>query len=151
MTSETTPLEGSLRSLETILETPVIAGELVDWCATAQRELAPLEQELHHATRGEHVSILKEIIEFDPEQGPRVERLKQADGELLSRIHKFKERLHKLCSASEIAGKDEARVAEFVEETIQTGLQLIIDIRRQELALSTWHSEAFKRDRGVVD
>lgn len=151
MTCDTTGLEGALRRLETALETPVIAGEMPDWCEAVQHELVSMEQELHRAVREKHVAILAEIMEFDPEQGPRVERLKQVDGELLDRADKLKGRFQKLSNATEMVEPDELRVVDHVEQFIQVGLQLIIDIRRHEIGIATWHSESLKRDRGVVD
>lgn len=151
MNNDATPLEAALHRLETQLETPVIPGEMPDWCEAAQHEFEPLEAELNRAVREKHLPLLAEIFELDPEQGARVEQLKKTDAELLVRTDKLKQRLYKLCNASEIAEPNEVRVADCVEETIQLGLQLVIDIRKQEIALATWHGEALKRDRGIAD
>lgn len=151
MICDTSPLEGALRRLEIALETPVIPGEMADWCMEAVKACREVGGEFDVTVEGRHKGLLQEMMNYDPEQAPRIQQLKETDEELRERTNKFEHRLCKLCNATELAGADEVRVLDQVEETIKIGLELVIDFRKQELAISTWHGEALKRDRGVAD
>ena len=151
MICTTKPLEDALGALESALATPVIAGELPQWCEVASHACNEMEICLKTAVRENHTPLIKEIFAIDPEQARHVDQLKQADVELQQHVAAFGQRLVELCDAAVVVEPDEQRIAERVEDTIKSGLDLVISVRRQEMALTTWHSEALKRDRGVVD
>jgi hypothetical protein len=152
MTNQTvTPLEEVLIQLETALDTPMVGGELPDWCKAAVTWCKDLVTELDRTIRKNHAPRFEQIFAEDPELARRVEQMKKVDTELANQASDLQQQLSGLCSAAAALEPDEARVAERVEQTVQFGLQLITAIRRQEVTLTTWHAEALNRDRGVVD
>jgi hypothetical protein len=56
-----------------------------------------------------------------------------------------------LSKRSERLEPDEGHARRALETIVDGGLKLVIRIRKQEVAISTWLMEAFDRDRGVAD
>lgn len=146
-----TPLDEAISQLETALDTPLVGGELPDWCDTAVTACSDVVAELEREIDESHAPLLEQIFAEDPELAPRVEQMKQTDQELLKESVVLKQQLAGMCNAAGAVEPDEVRVADRVEYTIEAGVQLINAIRRQEVTLSTWHAESLNRDRGVAD
>jgi len=144
-------LEEVLGRFERALDTPVISGELPQWCENAERACNEVEKQFHKAVRENHTPLLEEIYAADPELATRVEQIRKTDGELVQRLAQMQEVLHGLTDAATVVERDEVRLDDQVEDAIQAGLELVMAVRRQEVTLTTWHGEALERDRGPVD
>jgi hypothetical protein len=147
----TATLDEVLGRLETALATPMVGGELPEWCKAAVNACQDLTVELERTIRKNHAPRYEQIFAEDPELARRVDQMKKSDEDLSNQAADLHQQLSGLCSAAAALEPDEARVAERVEKTVQYGLQLITAIRRQEVTLTTWHGESLNRDRGVVD
>lgn len=144
-------LAPTLAQLEAALEMPVVPGELSEWTEKANAAANELQELLPNYVRQIHQREFDEIIAQDPSLASRVEDLRAEDREILCEFSAFQQSLHALVGAAETVEPNEARLDPRVERLAMRGLELVIRIRRQEAAASTWLVEAFQRDRGVAD
>ena len=75
----------------------------------------------------------------------------QTDGELLEELARFHEKLHNLQQATSHVDWEESKLAAQRHNIEQTGIGLILRIKKQQSATTTWLAEAAYRDRGVGD
>ena len=148
-TAAENPLKDALEKLEAQLETPTVAGELVNWLEAAsslwQELRAPLQNQIEHV----HSSGFKRIRKDDPDLLRRVEQMQEQDEQLLNQLA---EHQHTFAELYELAVKtepNETKVIQHVVEANGAGIQYVIDVRKQERALETWMQEAEFRDSGV--
>jgi len=143
-------LETALNRFETQLETPVVPGELPAWLQSLERTLTKLNPLLY--TRiAEHQLQFDEMAKQDPGLIPRVEQLSGEDPGILAEAGQQLKMISPLVRHSDKLERDVAHSANALERSVQRGLKLVIRIRKQETAISTWYMEAFDRDRGVAD
>jgi len=140
-----------LDSLESALETPVVPGELVAWAGEAAAQAAAFQILLNKRLQVEHARDYERIDKDDPTLIARTEQLAREDEALKSDYDEFVTDIRALNEDVEGFEPDESAASERVEAMVQRGLDLVIRIRRQELAVKTWFSEAAVRDRGVKD
>jgi hypothetical protein len=144
-------LHESLDRLETCLETPVVPGELPGWCDDAEHACMEVKSHLSREVAEIHPPLFEQIQAEDPALAPRVEEMCEIDKQLLTEVEQVAAYLDRL---TEIAGEiepDEAKVDEHVQRAVDRGLQLVLSVRKQDTALTTWYMEALDRDRGTVD
>jgi hypothetical protein len=144
-------LNESLTKLETALITPLVSGELDDWVQTvreATQELGPnLREYIESVLHAQYVQIAKS----DEELLSRVEQMIEEDKGLLEEYEAFLQDLKRLSSRVPGAEKDELKVADHRARIEARGNALILRIKKQRAAASTWLSEALYRDRGPGD
>ena len=144
-------LTDTFSKLETALLTPVIAGEFSLWVSSVQEAAATLAMDLTSYLRTVLHVQYAEIAKTDPEMSAYVEKLIAGDQELLQRMTQFHEELHALAAASEHVKKNEGKLVDQRQRVEEEGIGLILAIKKQQAAATTWLAEAYFRDRGVGD
>lgn len=146
-----TQLKDAISRLENALLTPVIAGELVSWVTTVQDAADDLEEGFrNYADKVLHPQY-KEIASADNELLFRVQQMKEEEVNLLAKHEEFRRNLHLLAQRAPQVWEDEAKVADERAQVEKQGMKLMTELKRQQLAATTWLSEAVYRDRGPVD
>ena len=141
----------ALARFETCLETPVIPGELPDWLASAQAHCHHLGDILRRQVSEKHSELLRQIVRQDAELARRVEKLKENDEALLAQQQDCCSMLDQLHVKADQVEPHEAKLHEQLEQVIERSIAFVIEVRKQETALTTWYMEAFDRDRGTAD
>jgi hypothetical protein len=149
--AEETALNEALARLERALLTPVIAGELEAWVQTVQDSAAALAEPLQQYVQTILHAQYAEIAKSDPEMLPRVQQLIATDKTLLEGYQQFLIKVADVARRAPAARKDENKVSPQLAEVEKEGTALILSIRKQQAAASTWLDEALYRDRGPVD
>jgi hypothetical protein len=151
MISSPDSLLSSLTVLEGALMTPVVSGELDAWVAAVQRAANEAAQVLCHHLDTVHRDQFHVIAREGDHLLKRVQDLREEDACIRDNIERFLNRIGNLDTRAERVGSDEARVRLHLQELIDQGLALILQIRKQETCLQTWLSEAMNRDTGFGD
>ena len=146
-----TELKEAIGRLESALLTPVIAGELVGWITTVQDAADDLDDQLRAFAEQILHPQYKEIAKADNELLFRVQQLKEEEVKLLAAHEAFRRNLHLLAQRAPQVWEDEAKVADERALVEKQGMKLMTELKRQQLAVTTWLSEAVYRDRGPVD
>jgi hypothetical protein len=144
-------LLAALARLELCLETPLVPGELEVWTSQLEKATAEVSEQLHAALGKDHPQRLAQISQDDPGLSRCVVQLKEGDHESLRRLNAFQAHLHTLVQKAGDFEPNELPIEDALKRFIAEGLALVIHVRKQEVALDTWMSEALDRDRGVVD
>jgi len=144
-------LKDSIAKLESALLTPVIAGELISWVTTVQDAADDLEEHLRTFADQVLHPQYKEIAKADNEMLFRVQQLKEEEVKLLAAHEAFRRNLHLLAQRTPQVFEDEAKVADERALVEKQGMKLMTELKRQQLAATTWLAEAVYRDRGPVD
>lgn len=144
-------LKSELSRFETQLETPVVPGELPVWLQAVEQALSTLIPDLRTCIDNRHRATIEEIAKQDQELLTRVEQLKSEDRAILQEAERQVALVSSLAEQGDKLEPDEGHVAQAVRKIVDEGLQLVIRIRKQEAAISTWFMEAFDRDSGVAD
>jgi isopentenyldiphosphate isomerase len=144
-------LKNALEAFEEALLTPIVSGELPTWAENVKSAWARASAQIHYHVRQLHPRQYEEIAAQDPELLPRIEVLKQEDGAVEQRRKELDEVILRVTTHIPELEPDEAKAARFTQELIGSSIQFIASVRKQSLAVQTWFSEAFTRDRGAVD
>ncbi|MEQ8786933.1 MAG: hypothetical protein RIC55_11565 [Pirellulaceae bacterium] len=144
-------LEAALDVLEAALEKPLVPGELQSWLEYAGQAFSKLEDPLRAHIEQEHSQQFADISKQDAEMLQRVEQLRAVDQQLLEQYDRLARQVDGIDTKLEEDHETETRLDPIVERFADHGLKLVIDIRKQESAVTTWYLEAFQRDRGVAD
>lgn len=148
---EENALGEALVRFETCLETPVVPGELPQWCQTAKDACGELGDCLRREINQIHPEMFRQIQSEDPGLAARVAALRDDDIELVSQMGHVETIIARLSAAANAVEPHESRVDEQVQSVVDSGLQLVLAARKQETAITTWYMEALERDRGTVD
>jgi hypothetical protein len=144
-------LDETLGKLEKALLAPVVSGELKSWVTNVRQAAATFAVDW---TRYLH-SVLhlqyQEIAQTDPELLSEVEKMIQTDQQLLEKFARFHEELQTLEKNAEKVEWQENKLAGEQKRIEETGISLILQIKKQRAAAETWLSESLYRDRGVKD
>jgi septal ring factor EnvC (AmiA/AmiB activator) len=141
----------ALARLEKCLETPIVPGELPSWLQAAREASRQFDPLFHQTVEQSHRELLGHTAREDPELSARVQRLAERDQELLDQWQQLHSELRRLCGQAEQAEPDEAAMQQPIGQFTDSTLALIIEVRKQDNAVSTWYVEAAQRDRGNVD
>jgi hypothetical protein len=156
---QATGLAAALATLEDSLETPVISGELADWCQRVWAAYETVHAMYVERVRIAHERQLVEIGRQDQEMSAVVAQLADEDQALLielerlgSLLHVFVDRLDPQAEgAHEPSSDEDGSSDEERRSLVQDMLALVIRIRTLEKGIQTSYFEAFQRDRGVGD
>jgi len=143
-------LNETLSRLESALLSPPIAGELPQWVRTVQEAASTLTVDLTAFQRTVWQVQYDEIAKTDPEMSAHVEKLRRADEQLLGQLIEFHEQLHALEKAADHVHKDEVKLAGQRQGVEDSGVALVLAIKKQQRSATTWLEEAHFRDRGVA-
>jgi len=141
----------ALADLEVSLETPFVPGELESWAQNVQTRLTDLQPLLVNQVQKVNSPLLEEIKTEDPGLLSRVENLRTRDEECLEELETL---LRTIGTLNELVCElepNETKLKTQLNDLVRQGLDFVIGVRTQLVALQTWHQEAFVRDRGVVD
>jgi hypothetical protein len=144
-------LKSSLDAFEEALLTPVISGELPTWAGNVKSTWSEASARIQYHLNQLHPRQYEEIAAQDPELLPRIDLLKQEDCAIEQRRNELNEAVLRVTAHIPELEPDEAKAARFTQELIDSSIQFIANVRKQSLAVQTWFSEAFTRDRGAVD
>jgi hypothetical protein len=148
-------LRARLMSLEQLLESPIVPGEMRVRFENVVDEFTCLSQEFITHRRISHEPQFNQIEEADAAMLARVDQLQEEDEYISDEIERLMCSFADLAKAvqmlEELPQNDEADLAGAVPALIGDALTLVIRIRMQENAIATWFVEAFQRDRGVAD
>jgi hypothetical protein len=148
-------LRARLMSLEQLLESPIVPGEMRVRFENVVDEFKCLSQEFITHRRISHEPQFNQIEEADAAMLARVDQLQEEDEYISDEIERLMCSFADLAKAvqmlEELPQNDEADLAGAVPALIGDALTLVIRIRMQENAIATWFVEAFQRDRGVAD
>ena len=149
--AEQPALDEALKKLETALLTPVVSGELAGWVQAVKLSSQELGVQLNDFLQSEQRRQYRQIAAEDAELLVRVQRLASEDEELIAAHKEFALSLDKLAEMVSVADRHESRAEEQRSDLEKRGTDLILRIRRHQVATDTWLNEAFYRDRGTVD
>ncbi|MGE0758573.1 MAG: hypothetical protein AB7O38_16215 [Pirellulaceae bacterium] len=144
-------LRESLMRFETCVQTPIISGELTSWLQDAQTACAEVRACVQQEAEGPHAEMLRKMKQQDPEMGSRVEQLREEERELQDQSARLQVKLDQLIERARAVEPDELKLDQPIEEFIEASLAFVLAARKHDTAMTTWHNEAFNRDRGVLD
>ena len=148
----TDPFLRALDDLETSLETPVMAGELIGWVTTVKHMSEAVGSLLRNDVPRKHSALFAMIARQDAELSNRVQTLKAKDEQLaMVDFGSVECRLAELLGHAESAAEDERKVAQARDDIVRQALAFVIRARTQETEIAAWFSEAFNRDSGSGD
>jgi hypothetical protein len=143
-------VETRLKAFEEALITPFVPGEIDGWLTTTARSFADLDTALRQLAE-DHRRQLKEMQRQDDEIAARVAKLREEEQALLERLDRLAWHIKGL-KKREGNGEGETQKLDLsAERLVEEALKFVIDVRKQEAAVTTWFMEAFQRDRGVAD
>lgn len=150
-TAETkSELHQALEDLEALLETPIVPGELPEWCKSAKKGCAAVHAALTPKLK-DHEIIYKQIGREDPTLQPRVETMQAEDERLAAEAEYLDDQFVRAAAAADIVEPNEQPAEALAQELADRAIQYVIAIRKQEHAVRTWYIEALERDRGDKD
>lgn len=144
-------LADRLSQLELCLESPVVPGELVSWAAAIHHSCEEAGQALRQEIDANHQREFAQISREDPELLHQVEQLRAADVKLLEKFELFERQICRFRERADAAEAHESKLDEQVDAIVNDGIRLVIEIRKQQQAISTWLLEAYHRDTGIGD
>ena len=144
-----TSLASELVEFERELGAPLVPGELDSWLQNVRQGVGRVAPLLRRRLELEHADVLKQILHQDIELAARVQQMKDASAALLEQFSDFERQIEVVSKAASQGEKLEEKFASHLPAFSQKGIDVITQIRKQEVALETWFGEAFLRDRGV--
>jgi hypothetical protein len=144
-------LQDSMLRLEAAILAPVVSGELKQWAEVVAESLqtfgATWVEFVNSVLHQQYVQIAK----TDPDLLSRVDQMIQADRNMLADFGNFKTKVDDLAVRARQAQKNEAKLTEDRTQVEKEGMDLIIRIKKQQAAATTWLNEANYRDLGTGD
>lgn len=150
-THQDTELVAKLARYEKRLEIPHVPGELAGWLDSVHQAASDVASELRRHLPTVHAEVFAVILERDLALAARVEEMKREDMRLIQRAEQLALAFARLAQQCAEKGPDEASLLGEVVQHSGKALSLIINIWKQESAVTTWYMEAFDRDRGIGD
>ena len=149
----TVELENALFQLEDRLETPVVPGEMVEWCRQVQAAFEGLRTLYEDRVRPSHERQFAAIRNEDPALDTRTSQLASEDEAIVVELERLGSILNILADHVDPQAEtaEDLGTGEQLPELVREMLAVVIRIRTFEKAVQTWYVEAFQRDRGVVD
>lgn len=141
----------ALERFQISLETPLISGEMESWADCVRSAYRDLASVLHEHVREVHRPMIKQISTEDPELLCHIAGIEQADSSNLDAFDRLGQRIEQLPGLVAKIEPDEKRLEDHLSRLIQEGLELAMQLHKQETVISTWHDEALFRDRGTID
>lgn len=144
-------LKQALEQLESCLETPLVPGELRSWLQTVQSPLERCCRVFQREVEESHRDLLEGILRSDMGLAHRVEAMRTADQQLIASWQELEHQLAALRDLAVEGEHNETRLSEPLAHFTQCAIELVIEVRKQEAALTTWYLESLNRDRGNAD
>lgn len=143
-------LADTLSTVEQSLLSPLVGGEIAAWSKNVEQASATLSMDLTAFLRTVLHVQYAEIAKNAPELSRQLEKLTETDSVLIEQTAQFLEQLHKFAEIIDIADpqKRETKLEPHRQKVVESGLALILAIRKQQAASNTWFEEAQLRDIG---
>jgi hypothetical protein len=146
-----TALRDALTAFESSVTTPIVSGELSDWVEKVKKSWstvsAQITEQLHHI----HPQQFQEISEADAALFRQVELLKAEDEAIEQYRGKLDQTMARMAEHLPKMEPDEAKAQPHVQSLMDQSVALVARVRKQEVVVQTWFSEAFNRERGGGD
>ena len=143
-------IKPALEALETLFAAPMVPGEHVAWTEELAAQWESLEPQIRQHL-GAHEHQYKQMLEVDQEIFKRVELLREEDQAISAELDGINQLVERLRLKTPVAVPNESRTDEDRQALTERGLAFVVRLRKQEVAIDTWFSEAFNRDRGPGD
>lgn len=145
-------LREALDAFETSLETPIIPGEFGDWSKYVQENWPAVAEQVQHQVHSSHRQQLAEIARQDTEMFAHIRQLQIEDEAICQELEELRGYVDRLAEQAPHLERTPAATQDSVAgELIRRGLSFITRVKTQEVAVRTWLSEAFNRERGSGD
>ena len=144
-------LKDALERLEYAAESPVVPGESVAWLQSLLNALRQVSCSYHVQVRSAHEDQFEAIGIEDPALFARVEKMREEDKAIVREVDRCAANLRNLLEFREGEPDNEEAALQRAPDLAHDVLVLVIRIRKQEVALTTWLQEALQRDRGRAD
>ncbi len=144
-------LKFALEAYEEALLTPLVSGDLPAWAEHVKSAWDEASSQIRCHVTQLHARQYDEIAAQDPELLPRIDLLRQEDGAIEQQRNELNVVVVRVTTLVPDLEPDEGKAARITQELIDLAIQFIARVRKQSLAVQTWFSEAFTRDRGAVD
>ena len=140
-----------LQQWENCFATPIISGELRNWCDHLQQATDEVRMRLRQRMDEAHEQGFSQIMAEDIALASQVEQLKEADQALWEDFENMHKKVTALRDQVIEEGTETDKLHLAAKTVADRGLEMVVRLRKQETALATWLAEALQRDRGVVD
>lgn len=145
-------LRTALEALETALATPLVEGELSDWSRQVEASWESVHPLVRHQLDVEHKKQFEEIAKADPEMYKRIEQMECEDGAIRDQIDRLSGNILHMQRRLPVAeGDPTAPINDEQTNLVNEGLCFVTQVRKQQVVVTTWLLEAFRRERGVAD
>lgn len=139
----------AIQSLERCLLTPRVPGELEYWLKNSKAAIDAVGAAMAQQFGDEHRTAFNQITSQDSDMYNRVDQLKIGDTQSREQYDALRVRVHQLEKDAPGVEPDEGRLGAELRRLCESGLSLVTQLRKQEVAIDTWLQEAFQRDRGI--
>lgn len=142
----------ALSEFETLLATPIVAGELTEWVSNASRACEIVKNILCDDMQSIHAELYSSILRDNIVLSSQVEKLRATDFQI-SQVdcNEVISRLSQLLNLARTAQQDEARLALVTADVVTRAMEFVVSARSQETAIAVWLNEAVNRDLGSGD
>jgi hypothetical protein len=144
-------LRAALTSFETSVTTPVVSGDLADWMEKAMKTWTEASSQVLFQTKHAHPRQYEEISTADAALLPRVEALRAEDQAIEADREALHQRMSRIGRQVPKLEPNEIKAQPHLEKLLDEALAFVARVRKQEVAVETWFSEAFNRERGGGD
>lgn len=144
-------LQDSMLRLEAALLAPVVSGELKQWTEVVAEALEAFGSQWVDFVNTVLHQQYAQIAKTDPNLLSRVDQMIKEDRQLLADFGNFKTSVDDLAVRADQVQKNEGKAAEDRSQVEKDGMDLILRIKKQQAAATTWLNEANYRDLGTGD
>jgi seryl-tRNA synthetase len=144
-------LKAALTTFETSLLAPTISGELTPWLDEVQKAWNEASAQIHFHVKHLHPRQYDEISKQDPELLSRVEQMQAEDAAIEQQRAQLSLSIGRVAEHAPKMEPDEEKSQKYTKAIIDAGTALVMQVRKQDVAVQTWYVEAFNRDGGAVD
>jgi hypothetical protein len=149
--SDDSQLSSALDAFEDCLEMPVIPGELPSWIAGVTKTSSDAMATLEAHIQSRHGQLFKDILRENSDLATRVEQLREEDKAVQEQAQEVLKETRLIAGDAPELESQDPTIKQDIEGFVKRSLDWIIQVRKQEAALTAWYQEAFNRDTGVAD
>ena len=144
-------LQDSMLRLEAALLAPVVSGELKQWIEVVTESLKTFGSKWVEFVNSVLHQQYAQIAKTDANLLSRVDQMVQEDRQLVADFTLFEQSVNDLADRGRQVQKNEGKVADDRLQVEKDGMDLILRIKKQQAAATTWLNEANYRDLGTGD
>ena len=145
-------LKDALDAFETNLETPIIPGEFGRWSQYVQESWPTVAALVRQEIKSTHRKQLEDIAKQDSEMLAVVKQIQKEDIEITRELDEVGGMVDRLAAQAPTLERTPGDTQDSAAAPIiKRGIDFITRVKTQQVAVRTWLSEAFNRERGVGD